>query len=148
MGERFLQIGCHDRALLAGLAAKVGLSGSAAVAAFDARQAALAESIGRKVGALIDVKQVNGADAWPFDASAFDMVVVDDTEGRGLDRDITRHALGSLRAGGRLEVITPVNASEAQVDYTQLLADAGCKPVRVLAERDGLRFVEGLRPTL
>ena len=26
MGERFLQIGCHDRALLSGLAAKVGLS--------------------------------------------------------------------------------------------------------------------------
>ena len=25
MGERFLQIGCHDRALLSGLAAKVGL---------------------------------------------------------------------------------------------------------------------------
>ena len=24
MGERFLQIGCHDKALLAGLAAKVG----------------------------------------------------------------------------------------------------------------------------
>ena len=30
MGERFLQIGCNDRALLAGLAAKVGLSGTAA----------------------------------------------------------------------------------------------------------------------
>ena len=27
MGERFLQIGCHDRALLSGLAAKVGLAG-------------------------------------------------------------------------------------------------------------------------
>ena len=35
MGERFLQIGCNDRALLAGLAAKVGLSGTAAVAAFE-----------------------------------------------------------------------------------------------------------------
>ena len=33
MGERFLQIGCYDRALLAGLASKVGLSGTAAVAA-------------------------------------------------------------------------------------------------------------------
>ena len=36
MGERFLQIGCHDRALLSGLAAKVGLSGAAAVATTDA----------------------------------------------------------------------------------------------------------------
>ena len=39
MGERFVQIGCHDRALLSGLAAKVGLSGTAAVAAFDDAEA-------------------------------------------------------------------------------------------------------------
>ena len=52
MGERFLQIGCDDRALLAGLAAKVGLSGTAAVAAFDdergeARRAASARRSAR-----------------------------------------------------------------------------------------------------
>ena len=56
MGERFLQIGCNDKSLLAGLAAKVGLSGTAAVAAFNANEARLAASIARKVGALIDVK--------------------------------------------------------------------------------------------
>ena len=44
MGERFLQIGCNDKSLLAGLAAKVGLSGTAAVAAFNANEARLAAS--------------------------------------------------------------------------------------------------------
>src|SRR6185436_4676626 len=56
MGERFLQIGCHDRSLLSGLAAKVGLSGTAAVAAFNDEQARRAASIGVKVGALIEVQ--------------------------------------------------------------------------------------------
>src|SRR5689334_15378 len=78
MGERFLQIGCHDRALLSGLAAKVGLSGTAAVAAFDAAQIKRAEGVGAKIGALIDAKTISG-DALPFDADQFDMVVVDDT---------------------------------------------------------------------
>ncbi len=46
MGERFLQIGCHDRALLAGLAAKVGLSGTAALSAFDVLKAMRAGGVG------------------------------------------------------------------------------------------------------
>src|SRR6187402_1221979 len=75
MGERFLQIGCNDRALLAGLAAKVGLSGTAAVAAFDEEQARRATSIGTKVGALIEVQNIEGGRAWPFGDAQFDMVV-------------------------------------------------------------------------
>ena len=149
MGERFLQIGCHDKSLLAGLAAKVGLSGTAAVAAFDERQAALAQSIGRKVGALIEVTDIQAGRAWPIDDSAFDMVVVDDT-GEGfadLDRpvDVLRNALRALRPGGRIEVVTPVKNAHPPIDYQQLLTEAGFKPVRILAESNGLRFVEGLR---
>ena len=80
MGERFLQIGCHDARLLAGLAAKVGLSGTAAVAAFDDEQARRAESIvGAKVGALIESQRHREGRAGPFDERSFDMVVVDDT---------------------------------------------------------------------
>src|SRR6187402_671357 len=60
MGERFLQIGCHDKALLAGLAAKVGLSGTAALAAFDDEQATRASSVGAKVGALIETHRIEG----------------------------------------------------------------------------------------
>src|SRR5215212_8925189 len=80
MGERFLQIRCHDKALLAGLAAKVGLSGTAALAAFDEEQARRAAGIAAKVGALIETHPIAGL-ALPFDSDQFDMVVVDDTNG-------------------------------------------------------------------
>jgi hypothetical protein len=149
MGERFLQIGCHDRSLLSGLAAKVGLSGTAAVAAFDDQQARLAASIGAKVGALIEVKNIDEGRAWPFGDAQFDMVVVDDTgDGFGdLDQptQILRHALSSLRPGGRIEVVARLKSDVPHYDYLRDLTEAGFKPVRVLAEKDGLRFLEGLR---
>jgi SAM-dependent methyltransferase len=150
MGERFLQIGCGDRALLSGLAAKVGLSGTAAVAAANSRQAALAESIGRKVGALVDVRNIDTGREWPFDSAAFDMVVVDNTDdsfhGYASPGAILQNGLDSLRPGGRIEVVSPMKSEHANADFVQLLTDAGFRPVRVLAEINGLRFVEGLKP--
>ena len=150
MGERVLQIGCADKALLAGLAAKVGLSGNIAVAVTNQRQAKLAESIGRKVGALIDVKDVDEGRAWPFDQDAFDMVVVDDSDdgfwGFKPPVEILRKGLGSLRPGGRIEIVTPMESQQGKFDFVQLMTDAGFKPVRMLAEVKGLRFLEGLRP--
>jgi SAM-dependent methyltransferase len=152
MGERFLQIGCADRALLSGLAAKVGLSGTAAVAAFDAEQAKRAEAIGARVGALIEVARIDGGGEWPFEQSAFDMVVIDDTDdgfrGVATPAQIAAQALGSLRAGGRIEIVTPIKSGHGEIDYVQVLSQAGFKPVRVLAERGRLRFVEGLKPQL
>ena len=151
MGERFLQIGCRDKALLAGLAAKVGLSGTAVVAAFNAGEARLAESIARKVGALIEVKDTQAGRAWPIEDAAFDMVVVDDTaEGfADLERplEVLRNGRRALRPGGRIEVVTPVKNARPPIDFQTLLTEAGFKPVRILAESNGLRFVEGLRTT-
>jgi len=149
MGERFLQIGCSDKALLAGLAAKVGLSGSAAVAAESNAEAELARSIGRKVGALIEVTQVDLNHDWPFPQAAYDMIVIDDTASEfwGYD-DVTavlRNALGSVRPGGRIEVVSRVDTPHEKVDFLARLTEAGFKPVRILAERNGFRFIEGLR---
>jgi SAM-dependent methyltransferase len=150
MGERFLQIGCNDKALLGGLAAKVGLSGTAAVAVFSRAEAARAAAIGQKIGALIEVKHLQQGGDWPFEDSAFDMVVVDDTGGtfRGIEwqGDLLLNGWRALRPGGRIEVVTPVNTAANHADFEQLLSAAGFKPVRVLAERNELRFVEGLRP--
>ena len=149
MGERFLQIGCHDRALLSGLAAKVGLSGTAAVAALNDEQARRAASIGAKVGALIEVQHIEEGRPWPFGNAQFDMVVVDDTVGGfgDLDRptEILRNALSSLRPGGRIEVVARLKSDAPTYNHLQELTVAGFKPVRVLAEKDGLRFLEGLR---
>jgi SAM-dependent methyltransferase len=158
MGERFLQIGCHDRALLSGLAAKVGLSGAAAVAAFDDDQTKRAAAVGSKVGALIETRTIKpstslsaGVPLLPFDSDQFDMVVVDDTSGAfaSIEEkariDYLRDARRAVREGGRIEIVEGVKSLPAQYDAIRDLTTAGFKPVRVLAERDGLRFVEGLR---
>lgn len=150
MGERFLLVGCHDRALLSGLAGKVGLSGGAAVAAFDADQAKRAAGVGAKIGALIETHQVEGT-ALPFDDDHFDMVVIDDTTGAfgridGAARGgALRDARRVVRQGGRIEVVEGVKARAKGYDVLRDLTEAGFKPVRELAERDGFRFVEGLR---
>jgi hypothetical protein len=153
MGERFLQIGCHDRALLAGLAAKVGLSGTAALAAFDDDQARRAGGVGAKIGALIETHQIEGL-ALPFDSDQFDMVVVDDTNGSfgKLDESTraayVRDAMRTLRRGGRIEVVEGVATRAPGYDALRDLTAAGFKPVRELAQRDGFRFLEGLRTQL
>ena len=152
MGERFLQIGVRDKALLAGLAAKVGLSGTAAVAAVDAEDASRARAIGAKVGALIETYDIDHGRAWPIADQQFDMIVVDDTAGSfaGLD-DAARltclgHAFRAVRPGGRIEVIARSKSDARAYDPLGELGAAGFKPVRELAERDGFRFIEGLRP--
>jgi SAM-dependent methyltransferase len=150
MGERFLLIGCNDQALVSGLAAKVGLSGTSAVAAFTAEQARRAGAVGAKVGALIETQIIDG-NALPFESDQFDMVVVDDTNGtfgaidEGRRLDYLRDARRTVRPGGRIEVVEGMKARAEGYDVLRDLTTAGFKPVRELAERDGFRFVEGLR---
>ena len=159
MGERFLQIGCDDRSLLGGLAAKVGLSGGCAVVAFDEASAERARSVGTKVGALIDVRVVVPG-VLGVDPASVDMVVVDDTRGtfarmRDADRSaVLVDARRALREGGRIDVVERVVVTGLLGGYITRpdgytveadLAAAGFKPVRLLAEKDGVRFVEGLK---
>ena len=149
MGERFLQIGCHDRALLSGLAAKVGLSGSAAVAALDPTDAKNAAAVGKKVGALIEIQNIDAGRDWPYPDHQFDMIVVDDTDdtfgARERKSAILSAARRALRPGGRIEIIGREKSNAQNDDIEKDLVAAGFKPVRLLAERDGFRFVEGLR---
>ena len=153
MGERFLQVGCHDKALLSGLAAKVGLSGTSAVAAFDDAQLKRAAAVGAKVGALIETHKIDGP-TLPFESDHFDMVVVDDTNGMfgaiddGRRVEYLRDAMRTVRNGGRIELVEGTAKRAAGYDAIRDLTAAGFKPVRVLAERDGLRFIEGLRTAL
>jgi hypothetical protein len=149
MGERFLQIGCDDPSLLGGLAAKVGLSGTCMVVAFDEAAGNRARAVGVKMGALIDVRVVDPG-----------RLVVDDTRGtfarmREADRAAALgEAKRALRDGGRLEIVERVAVTgflgghvtrpDDYIAEAQLTA-AGFKPVRLLAEKAGVRFVEGLK---
>ncbi|MGE0041688.1 MAG: class I SAM-dependent methyltransferase [Vicinamibacterales bacterium] len=158
MGERFLQIGVDDRTLLAGLAAKVGLSGAAALAAPDDAQASRGQKAAARAGVLLDLK-VGPLDTLDFPDAAFDMVVVDDTAGGFAARPDTtrgaclREALRVLRPGGRIELVEGVGGGFLRTAPTrpdgyhaeQSLAAAGFRPVRALAEKDGFRFIEGLK---
>jgi ubiquinone/menaquinone biosynthesis C-methylase UbiE len=147
MGERYLQIFCSDAALTRGLATKTGLSGAAALVAADEAQARHAQKAASKAGVLIDVK-VGPPAALDWEDGLFDMVVIDNTGGafaalsdadQAACLDETRRV---LRARGRIEFIERV-AEQTGVDAR--LAARGFNPVRVLAERDGFRFVEGLK---
>jgi hypothetical protein len=147
MGEKYLQIFCSDATLTAGLATKTGLSGQAALAAFDESDAARARRAADNAGALIDVQMT--AKSLPWEHASFDMVVIDNTGGNFSalsDSERTRlssDARALLRPGGRVELIererAPAGASET------VLRSAGFKPVRTLAEKGGFRFIEGLK---
>ncbi len=91
MGEKFVLVGCDDPVLLAGLGAKVGMSGSAAAVAFDEHQAVRARGAAAREGVLLELKIVREGEV-PFDEASFDMAVIDDTRGGFANRP------GNLRA--------------------------------------------------
>jgi ubiquinone/menaquinone biosynthesis C-methylase UbiE len=151
MGERALQVGVSDVRLVGAIAAKVGLSGHAAVVVEQQADSEKAQRAGVSSGALIEVS-VAPLDRLPYESASFDVVVV---QPAGLSRPLAdaEGFLGEsfrvLRAGGRFVVIErsgrrqPAPGDAAKV--LQALAAAGYKATRVLGEREGYRFVEGLK---
>ena len=162
MGDRNAQIGCAHGGRLAAVAAKVGLSGRAVAIVPDEASAARARKGVEDAGVLVEI-QVAPPTSLPVDADAFDLVVVDDTGGllgpmRAEERVATvRELLRILRPGGRLVVVGGAGrgglgalfsrASNAPpFDPAPSLEADGFKMVRRLAEREGLTFVEGVKP--
>ena len=158
MGERALQIGVDESSLVGAIAAKVGLSGHAAIAVADEGSATKARAAANNAGALVDV-HVAPFDSLPFSDSDFDLVVVHVggiqqglADGAGLA--LLRDAFRVLRGGGRLVVIegrgglmARIRAS-GQVDPAAMLSAldaAGFRATRLLADREGYRFFEGLK---
>lgn len=159
MGEKVVLVGCDDPVLLAGVGAKVGMSGSAAAVAFDEHQAVRARSGAAREGVLLELKIAREGDI-AFDDAAFDLAVIDDTQGSFANRPaelratVLAHLRRVLRVGGRIEVVeglgstglfAKATARPAGYDAAKELEAAGFHPVRVLAEVTSFRFVEGLR---
>jgi SAM-dependent methyltransferase len=166
-GERVLQVGGDDPALAGLLAAKSGLNGHAAIVVATEAQAGLVRKATAEAGALVDI-QTSAIEASAIDDGSFDLVVV---HGRkGLLSSLTPEARTrvlrvchrALRPGGRLVAIeagTPVGLSAllrarpaADADYQAAggpaasLQQAGFSAVRLLGDREGYLFTEGIRP--
>jgi SAM-dependent methyltransferase len=161
-GERVLQIGIDDAAVAGAIAARPGINGRSAFMAADDRGAARARKIAEDAMTLADVAIASAAPV-PFADAAFDLIVLHARTGTfgALDDDrllaLVRDAHRTLRPGGRIVVLapgTPVglkailrsSAPPARIDAEAALQRAGYRPVRVLADREGYLFTEGLKP--
>ncbi|HUR35420.1 MAG TPA: methyltransferase domain-containing protein [Vicinamibacterales bacterium] len=161
MGDRMLQVGCSDGGALAAVAAKVGLSGRAVAIVPDISTAVRARRGAERAGVLVEV-DVAPATELPVTDADFDLVVVDGGTGWFAAADassrtaVIREAIRILKPGGRVLVISalPPTGLAAWLgrgpggpafDATPDLEAGGCRFVRVLGEREGLRFAEGLK---
>lgn len=162
MGERALQIGIDDPSLAGTVSAKVGLSGHAAIAVNDDRSATKARAAAAAAGVLVDV-QVTPMDSLPFPDDSFDAILLH------ASADALPPLAGTaavallceghrvLRAGGRIIVLERVPwrgvwawfRSQQPRSHpgaaTDALDSAGFRAARLLAEREGYRFTEGLK---
>jgi ubiquinone/menaquinone biosynthesis C-methylase UbiE len=162
LGEQLAHIGCAHGGRLGAVAAKVGLSGRAVAIVPDAASATRAAKGAADAGVLVEVETAPPTNL-PLDEGAFDLATIDDTGGvltamSPGDRDrAIREVLRILRPGGRLIVIgrgAPTGISAwlhrerdvAAVDTASELQAGGFKAVRTLADREGLRFIEGIKP--
>ena len=166
MGEKLLQIGLDDAAVAGAIAAKVGLSGSAAAAVETDALAAQARSSAQDAGVLVDV-HVTAFDRLPFDDGAFDIIVVHSARGR-LPRlpaeartAAAREWRRVLRHGGRVVTIepgprgglagllrggaAPDPAYDAAGGTLAVLQSGGFRAVRTVGQLEGFTFVEGLK---
>jgi ubiquinone/menaquinone biosynthesis C-methylase UbiE len=165
MGERFVQIGCAHGNRLGAIAAKVGLSGRAVAIVPDEASAERARKGAAHAGMLVEV-EVAPMTALPLEAAAFDVAVVDDTGGlvgtmRPDDRaGLMRELFRILRPAGRVVAIAATAQTGLGALFTRsvaprlesrealhnLFTSAGFRPVRTLAERAGLVFIEAAKP--
>src|SRR5712691_6282199 len=166
MGERFVQIGCAHGGRLGAVAAKVGLSGRAVAITPDEASAERARKGAAEAGVLVEV-EVAPMTALPVEDNAFDVAVVDDTGGlmaamRPQDRGgLVRELFRILRPGGRVVALGAIPPSglgallkrgpsepsfAASGVLHELLSTGGFRPVRTLAERDSLIFIEAAKP--
>lgn len=166
LGDRLLQIGCAHGGRLGAIAGKVGLSGRAVALVPDAESASRATKGAANAGVLVEV-ETGPPTPSQFDADSFDLVVVDETAGvlsalnDGDRATAIRELLRILRPGGRALVIGaaprtglsklfgggpsgPTFASSGEANSA--LERQGFKLVRTLGEREGLVFVEGVKP--
>lgn len=165
LGDRVLVLGAGDPALVAGVASKSGLTGHAVLVDEIAARTTQGVAAAERDGALVE-----GITApWtmmPIDDRTVDVAIARDVlPALTPDRRVgcLSEILRVLRPGGRCLVIDAApraglgalvsrrTADEFYVTHggaRSALEAQGFRAVRTLAERDGLVFVEGVRPNV
>ena len=167
LGERALQIGIDSPGIVATIAAKTGLTGLATIVVGDETAAKTARAAVAEAGALADVHVVGPPQTLPFADGAYDVIVLHAVGGMlsSLAPDVRERMLAEcrrvLRVGGRLVALEPGSPTgvrgllgggskhdaqyEASGGTTAALEAAGFRAVRALGDRQGCRFIEGLK---
>ena len=164
LGERVLQAGLGLPKLFARLAGKAGLSGRACAVVDTPDAARPLEAAAAAEGVLVEVLVAEGP-VWALEDGSFDVGVVDGNALLRGDVAERRSRLSELlrviRPSGRVLVIrtaplgiagrlgfAPAHAGPSAEAAALLreLEGAGFRPARILAEREGMTFVEGFRP--
>ena len=163
LGEKALQIGEGDMRVMALIAAKAGLTGTAAIVVLDDQAAARVRNAVTDIGALAEVGVVDRQDP-PGDAT-FDVIIVHDVQHTiAAANDAVRSGWLQLcrrvlRDGGRIITIEPgspvglralFGGSKEAVpagggSSLAALESVGFRNVRLLADREGFRFIEGFK---
>jgi SAM-dependent methyltransferase len=163
LADRLLVLGCSDTGLIAALAVKAGLTGRAVmVDESDAARMRAAVTVERD-GALVE-SFTSPYTTLPFEAHAFDVVIIRHvlpTIPPHLRTTAVAETTRVLRPGGRCIVINDVRraglsglisghpgdeSGASGATAVGLLTAAGFRAARTLAERDGVVFVEGVKP--
>jgi ubiquinone/menaquinone biosynthesis C-methylase UbiE len=162
LGDRVLIAGGSDAALIAALAGKAGLTGRTCVVDESADRSAQAARLAEREGALVESAS-SPYTSLPFDPESFDVVVLRDvlaTMRPETRVESLRETHRVLRPGGRCLVIEMMPRGGLGALITRQTVDQhyattggaaraleaeGFAGVRLLAERDGLRFVEGVK---
>jgi SAM-dependent methyltransferase len=165
LGERLLYVGSGSPRLFAATASKAGLTGRACAVVNGTAEAEAVQRAAAREGVLVEIAAA-AAGTFPYDAASFDVVVIDSTDG-AFGAASTTGRTGQLaeifrvmRPGARLLVVEGVAGGVGAIFKTRpadtayrssggaiaALSAAGFRPVRMLAERERLRFTEGIKP--
>jgi SAM-dependent methyltransferase len=159
LGDRFLAVGVRDPGLIAVLAAKAGLTGTACAVDADEDAVTRAAAAIEGDGVLAEVSRAPWG-MWPYGDDSFDVALIRDllpTLSPDSRSRCVSEVLRVLRPGGRAIVIEPaprggfgaiLHRMAVDPGYpgaVKALKGEGFAAVRALAERDGVLYVEGIK---